>query len=120
MGKKILVVDDEQNIGYALRVILELEGYDVTTVQSGEKALEILKEEKPDLIVTDVLMPEMDGWEMIHRIREKLKLNTPIIVLTVTYPQQNHKEISEYNISAFIRKPFDKKELIDAVKKCVS
>lgn len=118
MGKKILVVDDEQNIGYALRVILELEGYDVTTVQSGEKALEILKEEKPDLIITDILMPEMDGWELIQHIREKLKLNIPIIVLTVAYPQQNHNKIKDH-ISAFIRKPFDKKELIEAVKKCV-
>lgn len=101
MGKKILVVDDEQNIGYALRIILELEGFDATVVHSGEKALEVLREEKPALIITDIFMPEMDGWKLIRRIREELKLAIPIIVLTVTYPvQQTGWE--KYDIKAFI------------------
>ncbi len=117
MGKKILVVDDEQNILYALRIILELEGYDVTTAQSGAKAIEVLQTEKPALIITDILMPEMDGWELIRRIREELKLKTPIMVLTVTYPGQQETIRKKYDVKAFIRKPFDKKELIEAVRR---
>ena len=119
MDKKILVVDDEQNIGYALRIILELEDFDVTTVQSGEKALEVLEEEKPALIITDILMPEMDGWELIRRIRE-LKITTPIIVLSVTQNSE-HEEMArkKYDVKAFIRKPFDKKELIEVIRKFI-
>ena len=67
---KILAVDDNERILYVVREMLETEGHEVIIANSARQCLEILKDEKPDLILMDVMMPEMDGWEAVKKIKE--------------------------------------------------
>ena len=118
MPKKILVVDDEQNIRLLLKTIFELEGFDVLLAANGREALDVLKKEKPALIVTDIMMPEMDGWELMKRVREELNSNIPIIALTVrSDPLSEKLSRQKYGVKEYITKPFDKKQLLAEIKK---
>ncbi len=120
MAKKILVVDDEQNIRLLLKTIFELEGYDVLLAANGKEALEVLEKEKPALLITDIMMPEMDGWELMKKVRQKVNSSIPIIALTVRSDPMSEKLSREkYGVKTYIIKPFDKKQLIAEVKKYV-
>lgn len=79
-GEKILIVDDDKNICELLRLYLEKEGYAVTQAYDGEAAFEAFEREKPNLVLLDVMMPKMDGWEVCRKIRERG--STPVIMLT--------------------------------------
>ena len=79
--RRILLVDDEPNLLHAVQLYLEDEGYLVLTARNGFEALDVLREKLPDLIVLDVMMPEMDGFETLRRIREVSAV--PVIMLTV-------------------------------------
>ena len=80
MGQTVLVVDDEQNIVNIIAFNLKKEGYEVLTAGDGEEAVEIVEKHQPDLILLDIMMPKMDGYEACRKIREKY--NMPIIMLT--------------------------------------
>ena len=79
-GNKIMVVDDDSNICELLRLYLEKEGFDAVIAPNGMKALEMFDNEKPDLILLDVMMPQLDGWQVCREIRKKSPC--PIIMLT--------------------------------------
>ncbi len=79
MKKKILVVDDEKNIRFLLKEELTDEGYDLITAENGAKALEKIKEEKPDLVTLDIKMPGEDGLSVLRRIRE-IEYDLPVII----------------------------------------
>ena len=76
-NQKILIVDDDQNICELLRLYLAKEGYETLIAHDGEKALELFEQNKPNMVLLDVMMPKMDGWEVCRRIRAQA--NTPII-----------------------------------------
>ena len=77
---KILVVDDDRNICELLRLYIEKEGFEVAIANDGRKALEMFESEKPDLIMLDIMLPELDGWQVCREIRKKSQC--PIIMLT--------------------------------------
>ncbi len=77
---KILVVDDDQNICELLRLYIEKEGFEVVIANDGRKALEMFEQENPDLIMLDIMLPELDGWQVCREIRKKSQC--PIIMLT--------------------------------------
>ena len=77
---KILVVDDDQNICELLRLYIEKEGFDVVIANDGRRALELFDTENPDLIMLDIMLPELDGWQVCREIRKKSQC--PIIMLT--------------------------------------
>ena len=77
---KILVVDDDQNICELLRLYIEKEGFDVVIANDGRKAIELFDAENPDLILLDIMLPELDGWQVCREIRKKSQC--PIIMLT--------------------------------------
>ena len=79
MSKKILVVDDEQNIRLLLKEELMDEGYDVILAENGAKAIEMIKEEKPDLVTLDIKMPGEDGLSILRKIRE-IEYDLPVII----------------------------------------
>ena len=83
MGQTVLVVDDEQNIVNIIAFNLKKEGYEVLTAGDGEEAVEIVEKHQPDLILLDIMMPKMDGYQACRKIREKY--NIPIIMLTQMY-----------------------------------
>ena len=113
-GEKILIVDDDKNICELLRLYLEKEGYAVTQAYDGEAAFEAFEREKPNLVLLDVMMPKMDGWEVCRKIREKG--NTPVIMLTAKGETFDKVLGLELGADDYVVKPFDSKEVVARIK----
>lgn len=111
---KILVVDDDKNICELLRLYLVKEGYDVTLAYDGNAALAEFERLHPDMILLDVMMPGMDGWEVCRKIRAKGK--TPIIMLTAKGETYDKVLGLELGADDYIVKPFDAKEVTARIK----
>ncbi len=119
MAKKILVVDDEKDIVRVLEAILTSNGYDVITAYDGKDGLKKAKEGRPDLIVLDILMPEVDGVAMGAALRSDADLkDTPIIFLTCLVEKDEVKDKGHIIAGAvFLAKPFEKNEILSTIKK---
>ncbi|MCL4513274.1 MAG: response regulator [Candidatus Eremiobacteraeota bacterium] len=115
---KILVVDDDPHILYLLRITLKTEGFTVITSQDDRGLLELIKKEKPNLLILDLLLPETNGWEICKQLRmisETRQL--PIIILSaLPFKEQERLLISELNIYEYITKPFEPTSLLAKVK----
>ena len=112
--KVILVVDDEPHIVEAVSMNLELEGYQVSGASNGYEALEKLTKELPDLVILDVMMPEMDGFESLRKIREVSA--TPVILLTVRGEEVDKVKGLDLGADDYVTKPFSPRELVSRVK----
>jgi CheY-like chemotaxis protein len=113
---KILIVDDEPDLVDTIKRRLKFFDWDITTASNGKEALEIVSNEKPDLIVLDIDMPVMDGHEMLRRLREQLDLReTPVIMCTKSDKVQDITMASSNNISDYITKPFDLLDLTEKI-----
>lgn len=109
----VLVVDDEQSIVRLLRTSLEADGYAVATATRGAAALEVLDNQRPDLIVLDVMMPEMDGLETLRRIRSKpYDAQVPVILLTARTADIDKLKGFENGADDYVTKPFNPDELL--------
>ena len=118
---KVLVVDDEVYILHILDFILGAENYDVITAMNGEQALEKVREEKPDLIVLDIMMPKLDGYETCRLIKSDPKTKAiPVILLTAKGREVDQKLGREVGASDYITKPFSPSKLIDRVQSILS
>lgn len=113
-GNKIMVVDDDSNICELLRLYLEKEGFDAVIAPNGMKALEMFDNEKPDLILLDVMMPQLDGWHVCREIRKKSPC--PIIMLTAKGEVFDKVLGLELGADDYVVKPFEAKEVIARVK----
>ena len=111
---KILVVDDDSNICELLRLYLNKEGFDVVTAADGEEAVERFDSIRPDMILLDVMMPNLDGWQVCRRIRKKS--NCPIIMLTAKGELFDKVLGLELGADDYIVKPFETKEVVARVK----
>ncbi len=114
MAKKILVVDDEESIVKIIGYNLKKEGYEVLCACDGEKGYELAVAEKPDLILLDIMMPKMDGYEVCKKIREKS--NVPIIMLTARAEEVDKVVGLELGADDYVTKPFGNRELMARVK----
>ena len=112
-GSKIMVVDDDSNICELLRLYLEKEGFDPVIAGNGVRALEMFDTEKPDLILLDVMMPQLDGWQVCREIRKKSQC--PIIMLTAKGEVFDRIQGLEMGADDYIVKPFEMKELLARV-----
>ena len=111
---KILVVDDERNICELIRLYLEKEGYSVVMAHDGAEAVELQKNEDPSLILLDIMMPHMDGWEVCRRVRERSSI--PIIMLTAKGETFDKVMGLELGADDYIVKPFEILELLARVE----
>ncbi len=114
MTRKILVVDDEDSIVKIIKYNLEKEGFDVLTACDGEEGYKLASEKKPDLILLDIMMPKMDGYEVCKKIREKSSV--PIIMLTARAEEVDKVVGLELGADDYVTKPFGNRELIARVK----
>ena len=115
--KKILVVEDEMDLCNALKMRFEANGYSVDTAFDGQQALQKVRDNPPDLIILDLMLPKIDGFKVsrILKFDEKYK-DIPIIMLTAK-AQEKDKELGlQVGASAYIVKPFDSKDLVEKVK----
>jgi DNA-binding response OmpR family regulator len=116
MPKRILVVDDDEMVLMALDELLRPEGYEVHTVLSGAEALESLDQNGYDLLVLDIIMPKMDGFELCRKIRErKGYAHTPIVFLTAKSREKDKVLGLEAGANLFISKPISPETLLGVV-----
>lgn len=122
VAERILCVDDEPEMVELLRLILGRRGYEIVGVYSGQEALETLKGESVDLILLDLMMPGMDGWEVVRRLRAN-EATASIPVIVVTAKSQNVDRVLGLHIvkvDDYITKPFTPRELLDAVQRVLN
>jgi excisionase family DNA binding protein len=111
----VLVVDDDDRLREYVRVNLEMDGYAVREAANADEGLAALEEESPDLILLDVMMPKVDGFEMLRRVQERHGIGTiPVIMFSGKVDEA--AAAAERGAHAFIGKPFDPQQLIDATK----
>ena len=115
-GPLVLIVDDDERLRQYLRVNLELEGYAVREAGSGEEGLAALEEEPPDLILLDVMMPKVDGWEMLRRMQERHGIGSIPVIMFSGKSEESVEDAAARGAQAFIGKPFDPQQLIDSTK----
>lgn len=113
-GELILVVDDEANIVELVRLYLQQEGFRVLEASDGSAALEVLGKERPDLLVLDIMLPEVDGWEVCRRVRAFSQV--PIIMLTARDAEVDRIVGLEIGADDYLVKPFSPRELVARVK----
>ena len=111
---RILVVDDEPQITRVLRTMLNSHGYEIRAANDGEAALEVLHDWTPDLVITDLSMPQMDGLELTKRIRAKLLV--PIIILSVRGEERVKVKALDAGADDYVTKPFGMEELLARVR----
>lgn len=112
----MLVVDDDPQVLRLLRVNLELEGYDVASATNGQAALDSVAEKVPDLVVCDVMMPGMDGYEVVRRLRkDRATAKLPIVMLSAKAMRSEMRQGLDAGADEYVTKPFDPTELIDVV-----
>ena len=118
MPKKILAVDDEKHIVRLVQVNLERQGYEVITASDGKEALEKVASEKPDLLVLDVMMPYMDGFEVLQNLRRNPETREiPVIMLTAKAQDADVFKGWQSGVDCYLTKPFNPMELITFVKR---
>ena len=109
----VLVVDDDAAIRDTVTQVLDLEGYSVVTADNGAQALQSIEDQKPSLVLLDMRMPVMDGWEFAHELKTR-GLKLPILVMTAANSASNWA--AEIEADGFVAKPFGLSELVAAVE----
>jgi len=121
MAKKILAVDDEKHIVRLVQINLEKEGYEVATASTGREALERVSDFQPDLIVMDVMMPEMDGFEALKKLKENPETrDIPVIMLTAKAQDADVFRGWQSGADLYLTKPFNPAELLSFIKRLLS
>jgi excisionase family DNA binding protein len=116
-GPVVLIVDDDERMREYVRVNLEMEGYTVREAGDGEEGLQVLEESTPDLVLLDVMMPGVDGWEMLRRVQERYGLGAiPVLVFSGTVEERTVADATVRGARGFLGKPFDLQQLIDQAK----
>ncbi len=117
MGKRVLVVDDEPNIVLSLEFLMRRAGFEVEVARDGAEALEALAGTPPDLLLLDVMMPELDGFEVCERIRRQPAWQaTKIVMLTARGREVERQRGLALGADAYVTKPFSTRELVAQVK----
>jgi DNA-binding response OmpR family regulator len=118
---RILIVDDEPNIVLALELLMKKEGYEVHTVDDGERAVQAAKDLQPDLILLDIMMPKMDGYEVCQRIRsDALLKDVSIIMLTAKGREVEREKGLALGADHYITKPFSTRQVVMKVKEILA
>lgn len=116
-GRKILVIDDEPGIVEIVETNLEGDGFLVISASNGKEGLEKIKNEGPELVVLDVMMPEMDGWEVLRRVEQDPDTaGLPVIMLTAKAADEDYIHGLEEGAVEYITKPFYPQELVNRIK----
>jgi len=118
MAVKVVVIEDEEFLTELIRINLRLRGIDVTTAEYGEDGYSKILEQKPDLILLDARLPDIDGWEICKRIKSNDQINMiPVIFVTAAAQESDRLRAKEAGADGFLAKPFQITELLNTIKK---
>ncbi|NNV55861.1 response regulator transcription factor [Limnovirga soli] len=117
---KLLIAEDDLMLVKAIEFKLKREGYDLVIVNDGREALLKIASEKPDIIISDIMMPFINGLEIISTVRNDMKLDTPIIMLTSVGLEKTVLEAFELGADDFMTKPFSPNELVVRIRKIIT
>jgi len=121
LGYRILIAEDEPHLVESLTFILEREGYAVMTAPDGEAALQQLLASTPDLVILDVMLPKLNGLEVLKKIRDHPFLKTlPVIVLTAKGQRQDRETALSIGANLFMTKPFANNDVVEAVNALIA
>jgi CheY-like chemotaxis protein len=116
--KKILICDDDPVILRLLQVNLEIEGYAVVSAHHGEEAVRVAKSEVPDLIILDIMMPRMDGYQVAHVLKSHHGTkDIPLVFLSAKAQQADIDRGKAYGVTNYLTKPFDPSELLEVIER---
>jgi CheY-like chemotaxis protein len=120
--KKILCIEDESQMIDLIRLILENKGYQVLGAEGGQQGLDMMRAEQPDLILLDLMMPEMDGGDVFHHMKEEVDLrDIPVIVVTAkAAPIDKVLWMNVAKVQDYVTKPFGPRELVESVEKVLA
>jgi excisionase family DNA binding protein len=118
VGPLVLVVDDDSRLREFIRVNLEMEGYTVREAESADAGLAAIEDQAPDLVLLDVMMPNVNGWEMLQRMQERHG-SIPVIMFSGKVDEQSLSQAAERGARGFLGKPFDPQQLIERAKQLV-
>ena len=117
-NQKILVVDDEKDLLHILNLGLRAHGYDVVVATDGLSAVTVAREQKPDLILLDIVMPAGDGFTVMDRLANMVPLAmVPVIVITGTEGLENMERAEQAGVKGYLKKPFEMDELLEMIQK---
>jgi CheY-like chemotaxis protein len=117
MGARILLVDDDPDILESTQYLVEAEGYEVDTARNGREALDRLAQRRPDVILLDLMMPVMDGWQFVDELRKGACASVPVIVLSASHGLA--QKAKQLNASGWVAKPFDIDNLLHQIAELV-
>ncbi len=121
MTKKILIVDDEPNIVMALEYSLKKQGYEVFIARDGEEAIDILEYSAPDVVVLDIMMPNVDGYQTIKWIKNnKALVNTKVVFLSAKNKNSDIEKGLELGADKYLTKPFSVKKVITEINELIA
>ena len=118
MGKRILLVEDEKNIILGVRTCLDAVGYEIKVAENGEEAMERIAKGHPDLILLDLMLPKVNGFEVLESLKSDPKTaGIPVVVLTAKAEEEDRQKAAELGADAYMTKPFKPQELWDLLEK---
>ena len=118
MGKRILQVEDEKNIILGVRTCLDAVGNEVEVAENGEEAMELIEQGHPDLILLDLMLPKVNGFEVLESLKTDPGTGSiPVVVLTAKAEEEDRLRATELGADAYMTKPFRPQELWDVLKK---
>lgn len=121
MSARVLIADDEPNIVISLEFLMKREGYAVSVARDGRQALEMIRSERPDLVLLDAMMPHMSGFEVCEAVRADDELRaTRILMLTAKGRETDVARGTGVGVDAYMTKPFSTRELADKVKELLA
>lgn len=121
MSKKILIVDDERDLIETLTFRLEASGYEVVSAYNGREGLDKAREHAPDLILLDIMMPEMDGYKVCKELRQDIKCKDIPVVMVTAKGQDTDRDMGiEAGANGYLTKPFEANQLLDKIKELLN
>ncbi|UYV35906.1 response regulator [Rhodobacteraceae bacterium D3-12] len=121
MGKHVLLIEDEPNIIEAISFILSRDGWKVDTHSNGQTAMDALRDKQPDLLILDVMLPGMSGYDILRCVREDGEMaGLPVLMLTARGQTKDREMAEKFGANRFMTKPFSNAEVLDAVRALVS
>lgn len=116
MTRRVLIVDDEPDIRLLIRINLVAAGYEVLEVGSGREAIDFIEGEEPDIVLLDLRLPELDGWEVLEHLKERGVIErVPVVAISAHASPMTKERAREVGFRSYVSKPFTPQELLEVV-----